>query len=52
MGYKEFGYMYALYGDLFIFEDGIFTYVNQILKIDLADSYFDHYVHKENFFDD
>lgn len=48
MGYKEFGYMYALYGDLFIFEDGIFTYVIQILKIYLADSYFDHYVRKEN----
>lgn len=52
MGYKEFGYMYALYGDLFIFEDGIFTYVIQILKIYLADSYFDHYVRKESFLDD
>ena len=35
MGYKEFGYMYALYGDLFIFEDGILTYVIQIWKINI-----------------
>lgn len=39
MGYKDFGYMHALYGDLFLFDDGIVSlFMTLIFFVSVSES--------------